>query len=109
MFVARKLQCFSLLVLLSATSPSYTADAPDDCCSKPKGPLPPATARLQQTRTYQPQIDPDRPHVGPVAARITIVEYGDFQCPVTNRARIAVRTVVERHPNDVRFFFKQLP
>jgi Na+/H+ antiporter NhaA len=53
-------------------------------------------------------VDPDRDHIrGPESASVTVVEYGDFQCPYCGRAEVAVREV--RSDADVRFVWRHLP
>jgi protein-disulfide isomerase len=54
-------------------------------------------------------VDPARDHVrGPVEAPVTIVEYGDFQCPYCGRAEDALRELL-RDFTDVRYVWRQLP
>jgi protein-disulfide isomerase len=53
-------------------------------------------------------VDPARDHVrGPLDATVTVVEYGDFQCPYCGRAEPAVRAVLGEA--DVRFVWRHLP
>ena len=53
-------------------------------------------------------VDPDRDHIrGPDDASVTVVEYGDFQCPYCGMAETAVREV--RRDADVRFVWRHLP
>ena len=53
-------------------------------------------------------VDPDRDHIrGPGDASVTVVEYGDFQCPYCGMAETAVREV--RSDADVRFVWRHLP
>jgi 2-hydroxychromene-2-carboxylate isomerase len=53
-------------------------------------------------------VDPERDHVrGPEDATVTLVEYGDFQCPYCGMAEPAVRAIVGE--NDVRFVWRHLP
>jgi Na+/H+ antiporter NhaA/predicted DsbA family dithiol-disulfide isomerase len=53
-------------------------------------------------------VDPERDHVrGPVDAAVTVVEYGDFQCPYCGQAEPAVRDVLG--DADVRFVWRHLP
>jgi Na+/H+ antiporter NhaA len=53
-------------------------------------------------------VDPDRDHVrGPLDASVTVVEYGDFQCPYCGRAEPAVREILG--DTDVRFVWRHLP
>ena len=42
-------------------------------------------------------------------AVVTVVEFGDFQCPYCRDAESSLRTVLERHPKDVRLVFRNLP
>lgn len=55
------------------------------------------------------QINLDNsPSRGPASAKIVIVEYGDFQCPVCRSADISLRQILTKHP-EVRFVFKDFP
>src|SRR6185295_2305646 len=51
----------------------------------------------------------DAPMTGPKNAKITIVEWSDFQCPFCGRVEPTVTKILEEYPKDVRVFFKQLP
>jgi protein-disulfide isomerase len=42
-------------------------------------------------------------------ARVTIVEFSDFQCPYCSIAAPQVLSLVDRYPKDVRVVFKQFP
>jgi protein-disulfide isomerase len=42
-------------------------------------------------------------------APVTIVEYGDFECPTCRGAEPAVRMVLERSPNAVRLIYRHFP
>ena len=44
---------------------------------------------------------------GPEDATVTVVEYGDFQCPYCGQAEPAVRAVLGE--SDVRFVWRHLP
>jgi Na+/H+ antiporter NhaA len=53
-------------------------------------------------------IDLARDHIrGPMRSTVTIVEYGDFQCPYCGRAEPAVRELLANI--DVRFVWRHLP
>jgi Na+/H+ antiporter NhaA len=57
-----------------------------------------------------PDVDPEVDHIrGPVDAPVTLVEYGDFECPYCGRAEPVVRELVNRFGDDVRFVFRHLP
>ena len=55
-----------------------------------------------------PPVDRDRDHVrGPDSASVTIVEYGDFECPFCGQAEPAVRELLE--DADLRYVWRHLP
>jgi Na+/H+ antiporter NhaA len=54
-------------------------------------------------------VDPERDHVrGPQDAPVTVVEYGDFECPYCGLAEPAVRDLL-REFGDVRYVWRHLP
>jgi len=54
-------------------------------------------------------VDPGRDHIrGPASALVTIVEYGDFECPYCGQAEPAVRELLAGH-GDVRYVWRHLP
>jgi Na+/H+ antiporter NhaA len=55
-----------------------------------------------------PDVDPERDHVrGPAEASVTLVEYGDFQCPYCGRAEPVVRELMS--DVDLRYVWRNLP
>jgi Na+/H+ antiporter NhaA len=55
-------------------------------------------------------VDPEVDHVrGPMNAPVTLVEYGDFECPYCGRAEPAIRELVQQFGDDLRFVFRHLP
>ncbi len=54
-------------------------------------------------------VDPDRDHIrGPREAPVTVVEYGDFECPYCGQAEPVVRELL-REFGDVRYIWRHLP
>jgi Na+/H+ antiporter NhaA len=54
-------------------------------------------------------VDPARDHMrGPQEALVTVVEYGDFECPYCGRAEPVVRELL-RDFGDVRYVWRHLP
>src|SRR5579885_1632463 len=49
------------------------------------------------------------PSKGPADAKVTIIEFSDFQCPYCAKAVGEVNQVLAKYPKDVRFVFKQFP
>ena len=46
---------------------------------------------------------------GAANARVTIVEYGDFECPICRAVEPGVRMVLDQWPRDVRLVFRHFP
>jgi Na+/H+ antiporter NhaA len=54
-------------------------------------------------------VDPERDHFrGPADAPVTVVEYGDFECPFCGRAEPVVRELLQEF-GDVRYVWRHLP
>src|SRR5215208_1293026 len=55
------------------------------------------------------EVDEERDHIrGPTESPVTIVEYGDFQCPYCGQAEPFVRELL-REMGDVRYVWRHLP
>ncbi|HET6738905.1 MAG TPA: Na+/H+ antiporter NhaA [Kribbella sp.] len=53
-------------------------------------------------------VDPERDHIrGPHTASVTLVEYGDFECPYCGLAEPVVRDLL--HDDDLRYVWRHLP
>jgi Na+/H+ antiporter NhaA len=75
-----------------------------------------AAARFRGERTaglpmlLSEPVDPARDHIrGRVEAPLTLVEYGDFECPFCGRATGVVRELRERFGVELRYVFRHLP
>ncbi len=47
--------------------------------------------------------------MGAKNAKVTIIEFSDFECPYCSRGYATVKEVLKEYPNDVRVLFKHLP
>jgi Na+/H+ antiporter NhaA len=55
-------------------------------------------------------VDPDRDHIrGPDSAPVTLLEYGDFECPYCGQTERVVRELLSAHGGDVRYVWRHLP
>ncbi|MFI5696795.1 Na+/H+ antiporter NhaA [Kribbella sp. NPDC051586] len=62
----------------------------------------------EQLQDLTDPVDPERDHIrGPETASVTLVEYGDFECPYCGRAESVVRDVLQ--DDDLRFVWRHLP
>ena len=78
--------------------------------------LPPEVMTRQFARTAESivdlaaPVDPERDHIrGDDDAPVTLVEYGDFECPFCGRAEPVVRQLLNEFGNDLRYVFRHLP
>jgi len=71
-----------------------------------------AKMRASQNRVLGDPVNVDTagaPMRGPSGARITIVEFSDFECPYCAKAVAEIAAVMAAYPNDVKLVFKQFP
>ena len=55
-------------------------------------------------------VDPERDHIrGPDDAPVTLVEYGDFECPYCGQAEGVIRELLSSFGDDVRYVWRHLP
>jgi NhaA family Na+:H+ antiporter len=63
-----------------------------------------------QVATLSPHVDPARDHMrGDVNAPVTLVEYGDFQCPYCGEAYPVVNELLEQFGDQLCFVFRHMP
>lgn len=63
-----------------------------------------------QVATLSPPVDPARDYIrGDADAPITLVEYGDFQCPYCGEAYPVVNELLERFGDQLAFVFRHMP
>jgi Na+/H+ antiporter NhaA len=55
-------------------------------------------------------VDPARDHVrGPDSAPVTLVEYGDYQCPYCGQAEVVIRELLDDFGDELRYVWRHLP
>src|SRR5258707_8248039 len=75
----------------------------------------PATTRTKtsmqrcQPFTLAVPVNPTDRILGSASARVTIVEYGDFECPSCGQAYPAVKILLKHFGDRVRFVFRHFP
>jgi len=62
-----------------------------------------------QEKIDEPMITFVNPSKGPADAKVTIVEYGDFQCDTCAQMSVSIDAVQQAFPNDVRIVWKNYP
>jgi protein-disulfide isomerase len=69
-----------------------------------------AKADLEEQFKNPVKIDIGKsPVKGPANAKVTIVEFSDFQCPYCKRGRDVMDEMLKAYPNDVKVTFKHFP
>ena len=64
--------------------------------------------RPDANREYKVAVD-EAPVMGGKNAKVTIVEFSDFQCPFCNRVTPTLTQIREEYGDDVRIAFKHMP
>jgi protein-disulfide isomerase len=83
------------------------AAPPSRATASPLAPAPtPARVPDDAERYAVPAGGPSR---GPATAKVTIVEFTDFECPFCARANATIEQILGLYPNDVRIFFRHDP
>jgi Na+/H+ antiporter NhaA len=55
-------------------------------------------------------VDPERDHIrGPDDAAVTLVEYGDYECPYCGQAEVVIRELLDSFGDDLRYVWRHLP
>jgi protein-disulfide isomerase len=55
-------------------------------------------------------VDPERDHIrGDKDAPVTLVEYGDYQCPYCGQAEVVVRELLSSFGDELRYVWRHLP
>ncbi|MFH0981918.1 MAG: thioredoxin domain-containing protein [Planctomycetota bacterium] len=88
-------------ILAQLTEMRKTAQQPPAQKPQPQQPLP-------DTTVYDVQVG-SSPVRGPKDAKVTIVEFADFQCPFCIREWPKLQQVLNDYPKDVKLVFKHYP
>ncbi len=63
----------------------------------------PIDARLSASITSDDHVQ------GPIDAAVTLVQYGDYECPYTRMSRHSVHQLQREYPDGLRFVFRHFP
>lgn len=68
-------------------------------------------SQVQQPKApAQDVVITDADHsIGPKDAKVTIVEYSDFQCPYCGKHHTTIKSLQEKYKDQVRFVFRHFP
>ncbi|HEX6557241.1 MAG TPA: thioredoxin domain-containing protein [Ktedonobacteraceae bacterium] len=62
----------------------------------------------QRTRLVVPVSERDHSQ-GPASAAVTLVQYGDYECPYTRQSTTVVRAIQQQLGDQLRFIFRNFP
>ncbi|WP_413575520.1 DsbA family protein [Bdellovibrio sp. HCB290] len=63
----------------------------------------------QLKNPLRPELQDSRRLIGDKSAKITIVEYADFQCPACGMAHSALKEILKKYDGKVQFYYKHFP
>ncbi len=96
---------FLSLLTIVAVGCSGVGETPIEATCVPN---PQPTPQPEDLALFSP--DPERDWIkGPDDAAITIVEYGDYQCPYCAVAAENLEALLEKYPDDVRLIYRHFP
>jgi protein-disulfide isomerase len=56
------------------------------------------------------EVDPARDHIrGSEEALVTLLEYGDYECPYCGQAEVVIRELLESFGDELRYVWRHLP
>ncbi len=64
---------------------------------------------MNQQRDLVTPVTPIDHKLGPDHAPVTVVEYGDFECPTCKQAAPSLQLLLSRFPDQVRLVFRHFP
>jgi protein-disulfide isomerase len=97
---------------------AQTKQFPPTRCKSMLDHLPEIVADLKKMEQANQPLSPDvaatiakgkAPSFGPADAKVTVVEFSDFQCPYCSRAADVVDQVKEKYGDRIHFVFRQFP
>jgi len=97
---------------------TQTKSFPQARCKQMLEHIPEITADLKKMEAANQPLAPEvaaniakgnAPAFGPADAKVTVVEFSDFQCPYCSRAATAVDEIKKKYGTRVRFVFRQFP
>jgi len=96
---------FATLMATGSGSRPYLAQP----AARPTPPLPSAPRAPPPAGAARVPLRPDDPVKGPAVARVTIVEFSEFQCPFCARVGPTLKQLEDAFPGQVRFAWKHQP
>jgi protein-disulfide isomerase len=105
-FVLTALVGLRLLIgpVAAASAEEGVTEAPPTTVPNPDVPVRTVSGKVEASR--DPKL---APALGPLAPKVLVLVFSDFQCPVCRRITDATHQIAEEWPGDVRVEFRNLP
>jgi protein-disulfide isomerase len=103
---------FILSFLLKGGVPGAWNLKPTDnvVAAAPSAPVAPDAAPPAAPSAPVKPVDEATDHIkGPKNAKVTLIEYSDFECPFCLRHEDTVKQILAKYPNDVRLIYRHYP
>jgi len=91
------------------TADAATAGAASDAAVAGAAASGPLVARKISDSLYEVPVHPDDAVLGPADAKVTIIEFADFQCGYCKKLFYVMQNLKRRYEGKVRFVFKHFP
>ena len=89
---------------------AWAAFRVDRAPPRPRPRAPAARAPPTTCVDLSDDVDPERDHVrGSPDAPVTLVEYGDYECPYCGQAEVVIRELLDSFGDDLRYVWRHLP
>jgi protein-disulfide isomerase len=87
----------------------YLVRTKHNLTAKPPSPQQKPEPVAEDTTLWKVPIFSDDPVLGANDALVTIVEFGDFQCPFSKRVETTLKQILDKYGHDVRLVWKDNP
>jgi protein-disulfide isomerase len=100
---------------VKSTTPAYSSERCSGMLSQYAEVLKPLKIQEDRQKPLSPELIAElangatAPAFGPADAKVTVVEFADFECPYSARAMASVQSMLEKYGKQVRFVFRQFP
>lgn len=100
----------AMLALVFAFGSLFNGKLP--AAAAPTAVVPTQPSQPSQPTNFAPvkEVDDKVDHIlGPSNAKVTLIEYSDFQCPFCSRHLPTLKQILSQYPKDVRLVYRHFP
>ena len=93
---------------LTVTVPAAAAAQPAAAAAQPAAQQPSQAAPAVKA-TISASMTANSVAQGPAGAKVTVVEFSDFQCPYCSKALPMLKAAMDKYPNQAKLYYKHYP